>query len=376
MISGATIQLVNYSFENLTKVETKNPKRLNNFLKNNDNKIIKKKNVYILIYESYAGSETLNYYGFDNSEQIEFLEKKGFKVYHGIYSSGGMSLDTTSRILEIKGEISKHPRYYTSGNAFALDIFKANEYKTIAIFPYPYFFGGYPITWDESYPESDVKKIGAEAITKSIFRGEFKFDIFSENTDYENYLQLKKRYLNSIKEPTFFYTHNSFPGHSGNSGKCRTDEKQIYFEGLKKANVEMKTDLSYILKNDPNSIIVLLSDHGPYLTKNCRELRTYDIDKIDKYDLQDRYGTFLSIHWPKDIPYFEQNIMIIQDIIPAILSNITNNKNLFNELKIERRFFDRFVNNVAGINVIDGIITNGKDKGKPLFDKRSYNLSK
>jgi hypothetical protein len=121
---------------------------------------------------------------------------------------------------------------------------------------------------------------------------------------------------------------------------------------------------------------VLLSDHGPYLTKNCRELRTYDIDKIDKYDLQDRYGTFLSIHWPKDIPYVEQNIMIIQDIIPAILSNITKNKNLFNELKIERRFFDRFVNTVAGINVVDGIITNGKDKGKPLFDKRTYNLSK
>ena len=376
MISGVTIQLANYSFKNLLKIETNDSKKLKNFLTNKENAIIKRKNIYILIYESYAGLETLNYYGFDNTEHIEFLEKKGFKIYHGIYSIGSVSLDTTSRILEIEGEISKHPRYYTSGNAFALNIFKANQYKTISLFPSPYYFGGYPISWSESYPKSDVKKIGSKMITESIFSGHFRFDIFNKDFSYEKYLQLKKNYLTSIKNPSFFYTHNNFPGHSEKSGKCRTNEKEIYFTGLKKANIEMKTDVSDILKNDPNSIIVLLGDHGPYITKNCKDLRKYDINTIDKYDLQDRYGTFLSIHWPKDISYVEQNIMITQDIVPAILSNITKNKNLFNELKIERRFFDRFENQVAGINVINGIITNGKDKGKPLFDKRTYKLGK
>ena len=61
---------------------------------------------------------------------------------------------------------------------------------------------------------------------------------------------------------------------------------------MKKANIEMKNDVLNILSNDPDPIIVLLSDHGPSLTKNCRELRGYDISTIDKYDLQDRYGTF------------------------------------------------------------------------------------
>ena len=56
----------------------------------------------------------------------------------------------------------------------------------------------------------------------------------------------------------------------------------------------MKNDVLNILSNDPDPIIVLLSDHGPSLTKNCRELRGYDISTIDKYDLQDRYGTFLT----------------------------------------------------------------------------------
>ena len=136
----------------------------------------------------------------------------------------------------------------------------------------------------------------------------------------------------------------------------------------------MKNDVLNIFKNDKDPIIVLLSDHGPYLTKNCTLLKDYEKNKIDKYDIQDRYGTFLSIYWPEDISDNEHNIIITQDIFPAILSNISNNKKLFKELKVERNFFDRFKSISGGVNVYNGIIKGGKDDGKPLFDKRTYKL--
>lgn len=374
VITGITFNFYNYTLNNSVKAQKENTNRLNKFLKNKDNIITKKKNIYVLVYESYAGFETLAHYGFDNTSQMNFLEKKGFNIYHGIYSNSAISLGTTSRILEIDGKISQDARYYTSGNAFAPNIFKANGYNTTAIFKSSYFFGSSKIGWDEYFPKENITKLGGKTLTKAIFEGEFRFDIFDDEYDYEHYLQLKENFLSSNKKNSFFWSHNAYPGHSQNSGNCSSNEKQSYFEGMKKANLEMKNDVINIFKNDKDPIIVLLSDHGPYLTKNCTLLNDYEKNKIDKYDIQDRYGTFLSIYWPEDISDNEHNIIITQDIFPAILSNISNNKKLFKELKVERNFFDRFKSISGGVNVYNGIIKGGKDDGKPLFDKRTYKL--
>ncbi len=373
--TGILINFYNHALNGPNKIDEKQTNRIKNFLENKNNKIVKNKNIYILVYESYASLETLNHYGFDNTDQINFLKKNGFKVYNGIYSNSGISLGTTSRLLEISGKIKRDGRYHTSGNAFGLDIFKANGYKTIGVFNSPFYFGSSQISWDEYYPKESVVQLGGKTLTRAIFEGEFRFNIFNDKYDYNKYLNIKKKYLNSNQKSIFFYTHNKYPGHSQNVGKCYSNQKELYFDGMKKANIEMKRDILDIINSDKNSIIVLLSDHGPYLTKNCHNLKNYDVNEIDKYDLQDRYGTFLSIFWPEDIIDNDDNMVIIQDILPSILSNITNNKNLFDELKIERRFFDRFKTIAGGVDVHNGIIRGGKDNGKPLFDKRSYSIN-
>jgi len=366
---------VNFIFKDSVANQSNN--RLEIFLSNEQNNINLKKNIYILVYESYANQEMLNYYGYNNSKQIEFLVDNGFKIYDGIYSNAAQSLSSTSRILDIKGELSKNERVYTSGNAFGLDVFKVNGYKTFGLFPNPYFFGQYPITWDQYYPKNDITKIGSKTILKGIYEGEFRFDVFDNNYDYNEYLQIKNKFLKSkIEQPTLFYTHNKLPGHSGNSGKCLANENQKYFEGMEKANIEMKTDVKNLIKNNSDSIIVILSDHGPYLTKNCFNLITYSKKSINKHDIQDRYGVFLAIYWPKDINPQNFNIEISQDIFPTILGNITSNKKLFDQLKVERKFYDRFTTNLNGINVYNGIINGGKNNGEPLFENRSYKLEK
>ncbi|WP_440651115.1 sulfatase-like hydrolase/transferase [Candidatus Pelagibacter sp. HIMB1495] len=357
--------------------EKQSTDRLEKFINEKKNEIIDIRNIYILVYESYPNIETLEHYGFDNSKQINFLENNNFKIYSGIYSNAASSLASISRVFDISGKLSKNVRYYTSGNAFGLNVFKANGYDTVTIYKSPYFFGEYPITWDKFYPKANIKNIGGETITKAIYEGEFRFDIFDDNYSYEKYLKLKKKYLVSKpKKPILLYSHNGFPGHSSNSGKCSANEKQNYFNNLEKANIEMKNDINAIKNNNPNSIIILLGDHGPYLTKNCTVLRNFNMDLIDKHDVQDRYGAFLAIHWPEKLPIKQNDIELIQDIFPTILSNVTKNQKAFDELKIDRKFFDRFTTRIGGVNVSNGILIGGKNDGEPLFDKRSYKIKK
>lgn len=355
--------------------EKKKIDRLKTFTNNQKNKITDKRNVYIMAYESYPNFETIEYYGINNDKQKKFLENNNFTIYNGIYSNAASSLASISRIFDINGKISENVRYYTSGNAFGLNVFKANGYKTVSIFNSPYYFGTYPITWDEYHPKGNVNKIGGKTITKAIYEGEFRFDIFEDNYNYDKYLKLKNQYLSSNpKKPTILYTHNGYPGHSSNSGKCLPDEKKKYFGNLEKANIEMINDINVLKKNDPNSIIVLLGDHGPYLTKNCTVLQGFNKDLIDKHDVQDRYGTFLAIHWPNEKPLKNKNVEIIQDILPIILSNITDNHQVFDTLKVERKLFDRYTTRIGGVNIHNGIIIGGKDDGKPLFEERSYKI--
>ena len=73
--------------------------------------------------------------------------------------------------------------------------------------------------------------------------------------------------MTSKKKITFFIHKTNTLELIGHSSKCGSEDKNLYFEGLKKANLEMKHDVTNILANDPNSIIVLVGDHGPYLTK-------------------------------------------------------------------------------------------------------------
>ena len=48
--------------------------------------------------------------------------------------------------------------------------------------------------------------------------------------------------------PHYFILMAYHPGHSQNSGVCLKTEKQKYFEGMKKANLQMKNDINVSLK--------------------------------------------------------------------------------------------------------------------------------
>ncbi len=76
-----------------------------------------------------------------------------------------------------------------------------------------------------------------------------------------------------------------------------------------------------ITQTDPGAIVIVAGDHGPYLTKNCVGTgNKYDISEITRLDIQDRYGAFLAIRWPRGQSSEFDDIAIQQDLFPVIFA--------------------------------------------------------
>lgn len=197
--------------------------------------------------------------------------------------------------------------------------------------------------------------------------GEFRFDADYDLVTRDEFLEESKNLLSEeIKYPRFIYKHSTRPNHSPKTGVCAPNQVNIFEQRLQEANLEMVRDIDIIMKNDPNSIIIIAGDHGPYLTKNCTlSLASYKISEISRLDIQDRFGTFLAIRWPTQNFEEYDDITVLQDLFPAVFAYLFE----------DTRFLDAKVTPVTipgeyhlnGAGVIDGVINGGINDGEPLF---------
>ncbi len=340
-----------------------------------DREPVRENHIFLLVFEAYANFETMLHYGFDNSDQLAYLEEKGFNIYDSSYSLGPCTLTSMSRVLSIDNSPAGNPRSHIVGGIVTRLLGKYG-YKTYCRTPNNYLYRGLEpgdIKYDFYYPEL-VASENLSIIINAILEGEFRhtagFAEF-ETTRYHTYLENKRYVLkNRHRTPVFMYSHSGVPGHSQSSGKCLPDEKFLYFAGIKKANEEMKEDIETVIQNNPDAIVIVAGDHGPYLTKNCASLVYHSMEEIDRYDVQDRYGQFLAIRWPEKEYSEKLDIRVFQDIMPAVLAWLYDDPSLFDTLRIQDRIIsDR---NVTGqVYVDNGMIVGGLNDGEPLFNDPS-----
>ena len=320
-------------------------------------------NIYLLLYDAYVPNETMLAHGIDNSAQEDYLKEMGFTLYPQTYSVGAGSINTMSRVLNASTEYYGLNRRGVSGDGVVQNLLKSFGYQTYGIFLSDYFFRGIASSYDYSFPEKNMPSV---LVSKAILIGEFRFDLGFDQQPDEDYLRAKRDvFVLNSEVPLFLYTHSPLPGHSQNSGTCLANETLLFEERLQKANLEMQQDLDLLVNNDPTAIIIVAGDHGPGLTKNCiTDISMYDMSKISRLDLQDRFGTFLAIHWPSSNYEVFDEIVVIQDLFPSIFAFLFNDLNSL-ETKIEPEIIES--RSVGGVSVSDGVIIGGKDDGEPLF---------
>jgi hypothetical protein len=334
--------------------------------------------VYLMIYESYANQEMLDYYGYDNSEQLNFLLDQGFAIYDGIYTVGPRSLLSIAHLLHVDPLARfANRRDIIAKDAHGLAAFKAAGYSNHSIMTNDYMIrGSDPLLYDEYYPnptDPDYSVASSRIIIDAVLEGQFRVDAEFSRVSNEMYVTEKRKFLaQEVSQPRFLYTHNNYPGHSPDTGVLRPNETQLYLDKFAVANEEMRQDIQSHANANRDAIIIIAGDHGPYLTKNGKELETYAKSDISRIDVQDRYGVFLAIKWPEKEIVDQYDIDILQDVLPAVFAYLYDDENIFTNTRLDRETLYTYT--TGGVGVQDGIIVGGADDGKPLFDNTGVRL--
>ena len=336
--------------------------------------IKKTSDIFLLVYESYTDYQTMKHYGYDNGDQQAFLEERGFHIYKNVYSLSMPTLPSMSNVFDIDSNII-YNRQSVTGSGNVQKILKNKGYKLYGIFCNDYFFIKNDlgkIKFDYFFPSLLPLKED-RLLIKSIITGRFFGHAGSEPVDHNSYLgEVEKIIKYDFKEPLFLYAHNLYPGHSPPEG-ITPDKAEAYIDWYKQqvdlANLEMRKEIDLILKHNPDAIVIIAGDHGPSLTKSGYKLRKgmgeFTTSDIDRYDLGDRYGTFLAIRWPEKDYATKHNIGIFQDIFPAVFSYLFEDDEIFNKIRMERKLIKP--EGILGVSVENGIITGGLNDGEPLF---------
>ena len=323
-------------------------------------------NIYLLVYDSYVPNETMLAYDINNSSQEDYLSGQGFELYPHSYSVGSTTVQTMSRVLNASTEYYGPSRQGISGDGIVQNIFKSIGYKTHGIFPSDYEFRGIGSTYDFSYPEPEPElRKQYILLLRAILIGEFRFDFEFTRQPRKQFIETKQSILESVSgNPVFIYTHSNLPNHSQNSGACLSNETDLYKANLKRANLEIRQDIKTITENDPDAIVIIAGDHGPYLTQNCTiTTGVFDISEISRLDIQDRFGTFLAIKWPSHDFTKYDDITVLQDLFPAIFAYLYKDERILESLIEPHTIND----SISGASVNNGIINGGINDGEPLF---------
>ncbi|NKB57394.1 MAG: sulfatase-like hydrolase/transferase [Alphaproteobacteria bacterium] len=97
--------------------------------------------------------------------------------------------------------------------------------------------------------------------------------------------------------PQFFFSYIISPGHTPgsfdpNSESDLEEYRQYYFKESKNTAKHINTIVAFITEEDPDAIVYLFGDHGPWLSRGGT------MEKNDVFFVQDRFGVYGGIYPP------------------------------------------------------------------------------
>jgi hypothetical protein len=295
-------------------------------------------NVYYFILDEYGTfGLTSKYYQYDNKVFYDFLNMNGFNISKESYASDNQTYWCISDYLNldhISLKLSKSGCIKACANAPLFKAFSDLGYSQFQISSYNGIFNGIvsldsktgqgaleALTLDGDDAEDAVSgnsisgaldellgnqqagdtKVDTAALNKWGF---YPSDYIRDTKEYKNnynykdannilmvfdYLEDASHYSPTaprvtytyIKSPHVYFLFNEYGGIIPASQRVNWEDTNIYLGQLKFTTKRLMASLSTIINNDPNSIIILMSDHGIRYHKDCKKRLPFEMTDKD-----------------------------------------------------------------------------------------------
>ena len=295
-----------------------------------------KPNIYFIQPDGYPNFSEIRqgYYAHENPDFENLLLGNNFKIYPDFRSNYATTLSSNAATFTMKHhyygkgvDLSEgiNARKIIMNNNTVLNVLKNNGYKTNFISEKPYLLLNKPkIGFDYSnFSTSEVPFMSTG------LRGE------------KDIVETLKIVHEKTQDSSQFYFIEFFnPGHIANrqlASEGKKIEREKWLESLKVANAKLAELIEVIKKKDPNSLVVIMADHGGFVGMDyTREIYTKTQNRDIIYSI---FSSQLAIHWPNNSnPAFDDKLVSSVNVFRIIFSFLSEDRSYLLNLQENASF--------------------------------------
>jgi hypothetical protein len=345
-------------------------------------KFRKTPNVYLIITESYPNKPALKaVYGIDNASFYNEMRNLGFKFNHDHFSNYNHTLSSLPSLFGMEhhygiihmvsfdsfgGRRMLEAKIYNP----VIDIFRSNNYKiqylhTVSglipngadvdfYFPSRSFLHGLRVflTKQDIIETAPSNRKGSEPIV-------------SIQNQISSTSQSNNSYFN------FIYLH--YPNHSPSRLKAKSEKiinqklgefRDTYYQKIESANQQLLKFMNFIIEKDPDSIVILLGDHGSWGFRNKKDTQSRPISN-QLYTL-DRFGVLAGIRGPDELSDLMENGTIKSHInlFRYVFAHLSDDQTILSTKAPDDSYDQPFLMAIKDGTILDNYITVKLKKGK------------
>ncbi len=293
-----------------------------------------KPNLYFISFESLVPRSLLRkHYGLDTSPFHDLFEAN-FRRLPNFFSEGTTTRDSLNLILALDNEMFARASYKYRYNLFSgvqpsplLNILRNNGYETRSYDPYSTYLGRFKGPYIDHFTrhsEGGVCNLLDSAVRPIAFWGYCAFLREARHpspAEYTGYLERST----ANERPQFLMAHvialgHTYPGYRYDDQARRSTEIRRYTQSLRNGSAAryLEAILEHLKNNDPEAILYVYGDHGPWLSRGV----SFEDDPT--FVVQDRLGILGGVYPPDACAtYFDETLskgyMTALDGVHAIL---------------------------------------------------------